>query len=310
MSAQITSTIMMVKPAHFGFNQETASNNAFQTNEGALSASAIESMARKEFEQMVDGLSREGVQVWVVEDSPEPVKPDAVFPNNWISFHSDGTIVTYPMFARQRRLERRVEIVEQLKNAFGFDTVFPLEKYEEQDRFLEGTGSMILDRIHEIAYTCRSIRTDEQLLDQFCEKLGYRKMVFNSVDKTGMPIYHTNVMMALGVDFAIIALESIPDEKERRQVVQQLEESGKEIIPITMDQVYRFAGNMLQVKTAFGDPLLVMSEQAFKALEVEQVKQLQQKTKLFHCPIPVIEQYGGGSVRCMMAEVFLPENKK
>jgi hypothetical protein len=304
---QITNNILMVRPAHFGFNEETAANNAFQTNDGSLSSLEIQSKAKEEFDFLVQKLRKKGVNIIVIEDTDSPVKSDAVFPNNWVSFHQDGKVFTYPMFSPIRRQERREDIIETLGSTFDITERLYMEGYEAEDVFLEGTGSMIFDRTNKIVYACLSIRTEESLLDEFCRVSGFKKVVFNSTDANGLEVYHTNVMMALGERFVIICLDSINKTSEKRFVVETLESTGKEVIEINMEQMNSFAGNMLQVRNDTGDTFLVMSDAAFNSLEENQIKKIESYTEILHTPIPVIETYGGGSVRCMMAEVFLPK---
>jgi hypothetical protein len=302
-TAQITNTILMVRPAHFGFNTETAGNNAFQTNDKSQKPKEISLAARKEFDVFVEKLRSVGVNVLVIEDTKTPLKHDAVFPNNWFTTHADGTIITYPMYAPMRRLERRDDVIKQLQRDFHYNKHIKLEEREELERYLEGTGSMILDRDHKIVYACRSIRTDEGLMDEFTLWMGYEKIIFESYDRNGLPIYHTNVMMALGVNFCVICMETITDAVQRRTVTDRLTVSGKDIIAITRAQMEAFAGNMLQVQGKDGS-YLVMSEQAYRSLTREQIEKLELHTKLLYSDITTIETYGGGSVRCMMAEIF------
>ncbi len=304
---QTTSHILMVRPANFGFNEETAESNAFQEYDGSLTTGEIKKKAIKEFEDFVYLLKQTGVDVIVMEDTTEPLKKDAVFPNNWVTFHSDGTIVTYPMLAEMRRLERREDIIGKLSHQFNFDKRIRLEDAESRNLFLEGTGSMILDRVHKITYACVSPRTDVELLDEFCKRMGYEKVTFTAVDGSGQEIYHTNVMMALGETFVVICLDTIKNEAEKKLLLEKFKQTDKEIIEISLNQMMSFAGNMLQVKNRNGDPLLVMSEQAFRALDKDQVRKLNQHTNILYSPLDTIEKYGGGSARCMMAEVFPPE---
>jgi len=294
----------MVRPANFGFNPETANNNAFQVNDTNLEITAIRKKAIEEFNVFVEKLRAVGVHITIIEDTVTPLKTDAVFPNNWISFHEDGLIVTYPMFSPNRRFERRQDIVNQLTQQFNFKNHIRLEKWEADEQFLEGTGSLILDRQNKIAYACISERTHPNLLDQYCDFMNFQKVLFRSVDKNGLPIYHTNVMMALGETFVVICLESIPDETEQAILKQYFRRTNKEIISITMDQVYAFAGNMLQVKNEQGDTYLIMSSQAYHSLTDTQIIQIEQHTSILHSDLNTIETYGGGSARCMMAEVF------
>ncbi|WP_367389691.1 citrulline utilization hydrolase CtlX [Lewinella sp. LCG006] len=303
-TTQITDTILMVRPANFGYNVETAGNNAFQTNDNSLSGKEINARAQAEFDAFVAKLRSVGVNVIVVEDSEVPLKHDAVFPNNWFSTHEDGSLITYPMYAPMRRLERREDVVAQLTKDFGFDKHIRLEKRELSERFLEGTGSMILDRDNKIVYACRSIRTDEGLLDEFVLWMGYEKVLFESYDMNGLPIYHTNVMMALGTNFCVICLDTITDAVQRREVTDKLTQTGKDIVSISREQMNAFAGNMLQVKGAQEQTYLVMSSQAYQSLTKEQRQQLELHTQLLHSSLDTIESYGGGSARCMMAEIF------
>ena len=297
----------MVRPANFAFNEETAANNAFQSRDDSMSAEDMRRKAVLEFDDFVRKLREAGVNVVVVEDSAAPVKPDAVFPNNWVTFHQEGLIVTYPMFAPTRRRERREEVVsEVLKQGFHSDQRLHLENSEADDRFLEGTGSIIFDHQNRFAYACLSPRTDAALLQDLCRKIGYREVVFHAVDAGGRDIYHTNVMMALGETFVVICLDSVRDPEERLMLETTFRDTGKEIVDITLGQMNAFAGNMLQVRNLAGDTILVMSEQAYRALTPDQVRRLEGHTRLLYSPIATIETYGGGSARCMMAEIFLP----
>lgn len=308
MRRQTTAHILMVRPANFAFNEETAANNAFQSRDGAMSAEAMRARAVEEFDGFVAQLRAAGVQVLVAEDSQTPAKPDAVFPNNWVTFHQEGFIVTYPMFAPTRRLERRDAVVEQVLQAgFQSGARFHFEDYESKDRFLEGTGSIIFDHQHRLAYACLSPRTDAGLLDELCRKIQYEPVVFHSVDAQGQDIYHTNVMMALGETFVVICMDSVRDPEEKKRLEDIFRQTNKAVVDITLDQMNAFAGNMLQVRNLAGQTILVMSETAFKALTAEQVATLENHTQLLHASIDTIEKYGGGSARCMMAEIFLPE---
>lgn len=296
----------MIRPVNFGFNAETAVNNAFQV---AGQDAAAQEKAEKEFDALVELLRGNGVDVTVVNDTPDPYTPDSIFPNNWVSFHQDGTIILYPMFATNRRLERKPGVLRQLGEKFSITKTVDLTVYEPENRFLEGTGSMVLDRENKIAYACISPRTSKTILDDFAKRMGYRVIAFTSVDQNGKAIYHTNVMMCVADKYVVICLDTIPDAAERKTVEDTIAGSGKEIITITPDQMNRFAGNMLQVENNKGEKLLVMSTQAFNALDRAQVKKLETFNKIIHSPIDTIETNGGGSARCMMAEVFLPEKK-
>ena len=300
-----TNSILMIRPANFGFNSQTAGNNAFQSENKGESSKVIATKAREEFDEMVKILRSNGINIIVVEDTDEPEKPDAVFPNNWISFHVNGAVLTYPMFAPNRRIERREDIIDELGKTFKVERRYTFEHYEEDNMFLEGTGSMLFDRDHKIVYACLSQRTDARLLDKFCVLVEYQRMVFHSVDRNGMPIYHTNVMMALGEDFAVVCMESLNIPEEAKELKDTLEHTGKEIVEISYDQMEAFAGNMLQVRNDTGQTFLVMSKTAHDSLNEDQIARLSAKTQILPIDISTIEYYGGGSVRCMMAEVFL-----
>jgi len=305
MPNQLTSNILMVRPANFGYNPETAANNAFQVNDEQLDIAARKVKAIEEFEVFVAKLRAAGINVIAISDTETPLKTDAVFPNNWISFHEGGLIVTYPMFSPNRRLERRQDIIDQLSEHFAYQNHVRLERWEEEAYFLESTGSLILDRVHKIAYACLSERTHPNLLEEYCQFMDFQKVAFKSVDKTGMPIYHTNVMMAIGTSFVVICMDSIAEVKDREVLTQLFKQTQKEIIPITFDQLYAFAGNMLQVKNEKGDTFLVMSSQAYHSLTDTQIRQIEAHTQILHSDLRTIETYGGGSARCMIAEVFL-----
>jgi hypothetical protein len=300
---QTTSHILMIRPSHFDFNKETAVNNSFQINSGDQ---LVPIKALQEFDQFVKTLEAQDIDVTIVQDTTEPYTPDSIFPNNWISFHSDGTICLYPMFAENRRKERKQTVLKQIKSKFELRNTVDFTEQEERQRYLEGTGSMVLDREHKIAYACLSIRTDENVLQQFCDEMGYTPIVFEAVDAEGYPIYHTNVMMCIADHYAVICLDSIKNDAEREKLIQSFHRTEKTIIPISIDQMNHFAGNMLQVENETGTKYLVMSSQAFKSLSEEQVNQIQTYNKIIHSDISTIETNGGGSARCMIAEVFLP----
>lgn len=304
MSAQITNNIMMIRPANFGYNDQTAVNNSFQSTPETKTAEEIRNAATSEFDNMVEKLRIHGVNVKVIEDSETPVKPDAIFPNNWISFHNKNTLITYPMFAENRRIERRQDIITEFEEELGYTVRYKFEFYEDEKLYLEGTGSMILDRENKIVYACISQRTDINILDKFCVLMGYQKQIFHSYDKQDELIYHTNVMMCVGKDFVVICLESIHSEDEEKELIDRFESTGKEIIEISLDQVNQFAGNMLQLMTNDMSDLLVMSQSAYQSLEAWQIDKIRNHTQILALEIPTIEKYGGGSVRCMMAEIF------
>ena len=302
---QTTSNILMVRPANFGFNEETAQNNAFQTKDDTVPHTLIRDKAQAEFDKFVEALRQRSVNVIVAEDSPLPVKADAVFPNNWVTTHVDGTMILYPMFAKVRRLERDENIVQLIENQFVINKKIHLEHYESIQQYLEGTGSMILDRENELAYACLSERTNIKLLDEFCDIMGYKRVAFRAVDSKGKDIYHTNVMMALGETFVVICLDTVTDEEERMNLIKHFDSTNKEIIEISFKQMMKFAGNMLQVRNDQGETFLVMSEQAYYSLDPAQVNHIQRHTQIIFSDIKTIEYYGGGSARCMMAEIFL-----
>lgn len=301
---QTTNHILMIRPVDFKFNEQTAGNNKFQQ---ASEQNGVQDLALKEFDQFLELLRNNGVDVTVINDTIDPETPDSIFPNNWISFHDNAEIFLYPMFSENRRLERRKDIIEQLGAKFSIDMVTDLSEYENQELFLEGTGSMVLDREHKLAYACLSLRTNEQVLADWCKISGYTAVTFKADDQDGFPIYHTNVMMCIGDDFVVICLESIQNYQEREMVMQYLIQTEKEIIEISMNQMNHFAGNMLQVKNKKGDGLLVMSEQAYTSLTEMQVFLLEKYCRLVHSPLDTIEKNGGGSARCMLAEIHLEE---
>lgn len=293
----------MIKPVAFDFNTETAVNNAFQ-QQG--SNDQAQEKAEAEFDGFVQKLTDAGIDVTVVQDTPIPHTPDSIFPNNWISFHHDGSIVLYPMFAVNRRAERKQNVFDNIQKKFSIKHTIDFTEREHQNRFLEGTGSMVLDRDNRIAYACISPRTEKTLFEEWCVQLGYKPCSFHSVDENGGEIYHTNVMMCVADQYVVICLDSIPNTAERNLVTYTIEKSGKEIIDISYSQMNHFAGNMLQVKNKKGEKIVVMSSQAFKSLTKEQVNEIESYNRIVHSDLTTIETNGGGSARCMMAEIFLP----
>ncbi len=300
---QHTSQILMIKPVKFDFNKETAVNNLFQVRS---SDSAVQEKALGEFEDFIETLEKFGIDVMVIEDSPEPHTPDSVFPNNWISFHENGTLILYPMFAENRRLERKQTVLDAIHEKFKVTRTIDLTAYEKQNLFLEGTGSMVLDRDHKIAYACLSPRTNIHILEQFCEQTGYTPISFSSVDADDQAIYHTNVMMCVADNYVVICLESIKDNVEKAKVSNSILQTGKQIIDISYKQMNCFAGNMLQVNNADAQVFVVMSSQAYRSLNEKQLKKIESFNPIIHADITTIETNGGGSARCMMAEIFLP----
>ena len=307
---QITNNIMMIKPVGFRYNDQTAPNNYYQTILDNLSYNQIQRKALKEFNSFVDLLKNAGVNVIVIEDTIMPETPDSIFPNNWVSFHADGSIVLYPMCAKNRREERRRDILDHLTDNYSFmiNDIKDFTKFENHNKYLEGTGSMILDRENKICYACISIRTNYDLVMQFCKKFDYKPVCFTAyqdVNKERKAIYHTNVMMCIAENFAVVCLESIDDLDERELVVKTLVSTNKEIIEISTNQKLRFAGNMLQV---IGDKsYLVMSTSAYNILNKDQKSVINKYCSIIHSPLDTIEACGGGSARCMMAEIFLPK---
>ena len=312
MTKQTTSSLLMIAPVAFGFNHQTAENNYFQQPADSP-ASGVQEKALMEFRQMTTLLKDKGLDLMVVQDTPMPHAPDSIFPNNWISFHSDGNVVLYPMFATNRRLEKRSDILKQIeKEGFIIRNILNYSHFENKGIFLEGTGSMVLDREHRIAYAALSGRTHLSLFLQFCEELHFTPCYFSANQTVGtkrLPIYHTNVMMSVGDHFAVLCLDSMDDEKEKQTVVRSLRDNGKEIIAITEAQMHRFAGNMLQVENKDGKKILALSETACQSLTIKQIEQLSAYGELLSIPIPTIEKAGGGSVRCMLAEIFLQKEK-
>lgn len=298
-----TSTLLMIRPAAFAFNPQTAVNNSFQKITEQLH---VHEKALQEFDNFVNILSVYGIKVTVIQDTLEPHTPDSVFPNNWISFHEDGTVVLYPMFADNRKLERNKNIIEQLSDAFFIRTTIDLTEYEQKNAYLEGTGSMVLDRDNEIAYACLSPRTNASVLYDFCDSIGYSPVLFNAVDENGKEIYHTNVMMCIADTYVVICYASIKDGLQKQMLADKFKETDKEVIEINLQQMNHFAGNMLQVKNIAGNQFIIMSTQAYNSLTEDQVSILQSFNPIIHSSLNTIEQNGGGSARCMMAEVFLP----
>lgn len=309
--SQITNTVLMVRPTQFRMNEQTSINNYYQKSPKNTLPEEVNRMAVKEFDSMVRKLQKVGVQVIVVEDTNEFDTPDSIFPNNWISFHSNGTIGLYPMFAKNRRLERKQSILEAVEvQGFVIKNVVDYTSAELDNVFLEGTGSILLDRVNYKAYCAISDRANEDLFIEFCEDFEYTPVVFTAnqtVDGKRLPIYHTNVMMCLGELFSVICLDAIDDKKERKNVVKNLKQDGKVIIEISELQMHQFAGNMLQVRGENDQLYLVMSEAARQSLTPKQVADIERFCPILSSSLDTIETCGGGSARCMMAEVFLPK---
>lgn len=311
MDKQSTSHILMVRPATFRKNEQTAVNNHFQQSMAELSEAEVLEQALAEFDGFVEALRAAGVNVLVFEADAEVDAPDALFPNNWVSFHSNATVGLYPMFAPNRRIERREDFINDLEHIHGYavEEIIDFTEFEEHDKYLEGTGSLVLDRVHKRAYAALSPRTDRMAVEHFCEAFDYEGIVFTASQPTDggrSSIYHTNVMMAIGSTFAAVCLSCIDDAEERAMVRETLEADGLEIIDLSEAAIAQFAGNMLEVRTTSGDCLIVMSQSAREALSPAQIDQLERHGRILSAPLQTIETCGGGSARCMLAEIHLP----
>lgn len=308
---QITNAIVMIRPVNFRMNEQTAVNNYYQKKLDKVLPATVQAKALKEFDDFVTKLRDVGIEVIVIDDTPNPNTPDSIFPNNWISFHQDGTVAIYPMFAENRRQERRADVLDILEEkGFVIENVMDYTEAEEVEVFLEGTGSLLLDRVNNKAYCALSPRADEDLFIEFCEDFEYTPIPFvanQTVNGERMTIYHTNVMMALAEDFAVVCLQSIDDKKERKRLIEQLKEDGKEIINITEQQVINFVGNMLQVIGDNNQRYTLMSTAAYKVLTKDQRAIIEKSSIILSSSLATIEACGGGSARCMIAEVFLPK---
>ena len=301
---QTTDTVLMIEPVAFGYNEQTAVNNYFQVQQEGN----VQEKALREFNSFVEKLRSKGITVITIKDTISPKTPDSIFPNNWVSFHRDGKVVLYPMFAENRRLERRQDILELIKSQFKVEEIIDLSASERDNQFLEGTGSMIFDHDNKIAYGSVSLRLDEDLFRKFCAEFGFRPVVFHSYQTAGeerLPIYHTNVMMCVADKFVVICLDCIDDELEREKVIETVKNSDKELIEISEEQMQNFAGNMLQVHNNLGEKFLVMSQSAYRSLKPEQVAAIEKYCEIIYSDLETIETNGGGSARCMLAEVFL-----
>jgi hypothetical protein len=292
--------LLMVRPASFGFNPETASSNRFQSPDDRSF-----DLVLNEFDRMVDLLQSHEISLEVFQDTKDPSKPDAVFPNNWISFHEDGSLVLYPMMALNRRTERRADIVTAVRAKFDVKQIVDLTTEEQGGMFLEGTGSLVLDHVNRIAYACRSARTADSVVNKFCSTLKYRPVIFDAVDSGGHPIYHTNVMMSVGEKFAVLCLDAIRDDAQQEQVLDSFARTGHKIIAISHEQMNSFAGNIIEVKTESREPVVLLSQTAFNALIPGQVNAISSFADILPIAIPTIEKIGGGSVRCMVAGIHL-----
>ena len=309
--SQLASSVLMIRPARFESNPLTAESNKFQ---GKTSASPAEqhAAALQEFDGLVASLRDKGIDVVVVDDTAEPHTPDSIFPNNWVSFHADGRVVLYPMEARNRRTERRLDVIESLGSEQGFyvSEIVDLSHHESVEQYLEGTGSLVLDRVNRIAYACLSTRTQLDVLGDFAQRMDYDVVAFDAVDREGAPIYHTNVLMSIGETIAVICDESIARDDQRAAVLERLQETGHEIVTLDYDQLDAFAGNMLELRSASGQCLIAMSQQAYDSLSDSQLATLSANAEILTVPIDTIESSAGGSVRCMLAEIHLPRENK
>ena len=294
-------SILMIQPCSFGFNEETALNNYFQQKK---EIDHVQERALNEFNAFVEVLRSHEIDVTVIQDTPDPQTPDSIFPNNWISFHEGGKIVLYPMFAKNRRQERKNAVIGVVKEKFQILEKVDLTHFENVGRFMEGTGSMVLDRENKIAYACISERTDPDIVDAFCTEFEYTSVLFNATDRNGKMIYHTNVMMCMADRYVVVCMSSISREDEKKELLDIFTKTNKAVIEIDFDQMDHFCGNMLQVSNIHGEKFLVMSSQAYQHLNVSQLKALTSFNPIIHSPIETIETLGGGSARCMLAEVF------
>lgn len=302
MFSQVPHSLLMIRPAAFGYNPETAASNVFQKKGDD---DRLQERALGEFDNMVKLLRQNEIPVVVIEDTPQPVTTDAIFPNNWITTHEDGKIVLYPMMAPSRRAERRMDIVDFLERNYEVKEVINLTSYEQEKQFLEGTGSIVFHHPNRLAFACRSPRTTEDLCRLLCEKLGYTVVFFDALDEAGVPIYHTNVMMWIGEASAGICLDALPREEDRAKVLDSLARTGQRIVALSYDQINSFSGNMFEVKNTGDEHFLLMSQAAYKALLPGQILELKKKATLLPLEIPTIEACGGGSVRCMVAGIHL-----
>jgi hypothetical protein len=294
--------ILMVRPYQFYFNQQTAANNFFQSNINIENANEL---AIAEFDAMVEKLRAHQIKVNVVQDTKDPSTPDSIFPNNWVSTHTNGTLCLYPMYAENRRAERKSSVIEFLQSNYKIENTLDLTDLEKEGIFLEGTGSMVLDHQNKIAYGCLSERLDKNAFNEWCDKMQFKPIAFKALDDKAQPIYHTNVLMCMANQFVVICSDSIPNEQERQMLLDSFAQTNKEVIEISQDQLNHFAGNMLQVFDITEKPHLIMSEQAYKSLHTAQLKSLDKYNPILPISIPTIEALGGGSTRCMMAEIYL-----
>lgn len=307
--SQLADAVLMIRPVRFESNPQTAESNRFQ-GKSATSVDEQQAQALREFDGLAAALRHAGIDVIVIDDTNEPHTPDSIFPNNWVSFHADGRVILYPMEAENRRTERRPDIIEAIGSRFGYQVneVIDLSGHEDAGHYLEGTGSMVLDRANRIAYSCLSSRTQLDPLGDFAQRMDYEVVAFDAVDRDGVPIYHTNVLMNVGEQLAVICAAAIRREDQRAAVLQRLRDTGHDILSLTYDQLDAFAGNMLELRTLNGERVVAMSQQAHDSLDASQLQRLQANGRIVTAPISTIEASAGGSVRCMLAEIHLPKH--
>ena len=307
--SQLADAVLMIRPVRFESNPQTAESNRFQ-GRSAKSIEEQQEQAVREFDGLAAALRHAGIDVIVIDDTVEPHTPDSIFPNNWVSFHADGRVILYPMEAENRRTERRLDIIETVDRRFGYQVneVIDLSEHEDAGHFLEGTGSMVLDRVNRIAYACLSSRTQLDPLGDFAQRMDYEVVAFDAVDRDGVPIYHTNVLMNVGEKLAVICDAAIPRDEQREAVLKRLRDTGHEILSLDYDQLDAFAGNMLELRTLNGERVVAMSQQAHDSLDASQLQRLQANGRIVTAPISTIEASAGGSVRCMLAEIHLPRS--
>lgn len=301
----MTNRLLMIRPANFGFNVETAASNAFQQQMTGADPATVAQLGLQEFDRAVETLRESGIEVLVLDDSADPIKSDAVFPNNWISTHEGGIVITYPMASPARRNEVRPELVDELESRFVINRWWKLHEEAPEGKYLEGTGSLVLDHEHRIAWACRSPRTDEALVRQFCKQMDFEPQIFDAVDNHGLPVYHTNVMMAVTVEHVIICLECIRDASQQSEIVRRIAATGKNLVELTWSQIEAFAGNILQFEDRNLRPCIVMSTTGRRSLREDQLQAIESRSGIIELDIPTLETYGGGSVRCMLAENYL-----
>ena len=301
MSSQTTSKVFMVKPVNFKYNTQTAGTNSFMNQNYKEDT---QQAALKETNEYVSLLQKNLIKVVLVEDSKEPETPDSVFPNNWFTTHENGVLVLYPMCAENRRQERKQIFIDEIKKNINCKNVIDLTFWEKKNKFLEGTGSMVLDRVNKIVYACRSPRTCEEVLDDFCQKLNYKKVVFDATNEKNEMIYHTNVILCVAENFAVVCLDAVKNEQQKNEILESFKKTNKKVIKISLEQVNNYAGNMLEVKNEKNEKFLIMSDAAYKSFTKDQLNEFQKECKILHPNIECIETIGGGSARCMLAELY------